>query len=258
MAEAQLTLSELDSKRFGIVVAWTKNIDAKQLQEAMHWCRQHDVRLLIARCPATDWQTVHALEKASFALMDTLVYYKRSVPGAAPQPCGTGVTIRQAKNTDAEPVAEVARLAFRGYQSHYHNDPLLPKQDCDEVYVDWARRSVRDKTVADVVLVAEVGERIIGFLSLRGACGKVADIPLNAVDPSYQRQGIYRTLLASAIEWCSENGFENCSVSTQLPNNAAQKVWVRMGFEPSHALYTFHRWFDCEGLDSAGHCGPAG
>ena len=33
-------------------------------------------------------------------------------------------------------------------------------------------------------------------------------------------------------------------LSTQVTNLAVQKVWSRLGFEPSRSYYTFHLWFD--------------
>jgi hypothetical protein len=32
-------------------------------------------------------------------------------------------------------------------------------------------------------------------------------------------------------------------ISTQITNVAVQKVWTRLGFEPSRSYYTFHKWF---------------
>jgi len=35
-----------------------------------------------------------------------------------------------------------------------------------------------------------------------------------------------------------------CTVSTQVWNVRAQKVWIRVGFEPTQAVHTFHLWSD--------------
>ena len=37
-------------------------------------------------------------------------------------------------------------------------------------------------------------------------------------------------------------GVRRCLISTQVDNVAVQRVWARLGFEPSGALHTFHLW----------------
>jgi hypothetical protein len=46
------------------------------------------------------------------------------------------------------------------------------------------------------------------------------------------------------MRWCLEKGASRMLIPTQVNNMPSQKVWCRLGFEPSHAQYTFHKWFD--------------
>ncbi|MBZ0288565.1 MAG: GNAT family N-acetyltransferase, partial [Anaerolineae bacterium] len=64
------------------------------------------------------------------------------------------------------------------------------------------------------------------------------------VDPALQGKGVGRGLMIGALLWFEARGIAKMLISTQVTNVASQKVWVRLGFEPSHAFYTFHKWFD--------------
>ena len=245
MSEVQsaIEFSELDRERFGIAVAWVRHMRREMVAPALEWCRKEGVRLLIARCEGSDWPTAHALEKNGFLLMDTLVYYSRRVSVNISEVDVPGVSFRQANLGDANAVKQAAARAFANYQGHYHNDPLLPAEKCNAVYSDWAYRSVVNNAVADAVFLGLVQGKVAGFIALRKTGEREADIPLNGVVPEFQRRGIYRALLAQALTWCHRQGVVQCSISTQLTNIPPQKAWVRMGFEPSRAVHTFHKWF---------------
>ena len=69
-------LSDLDTNRFGVVVARAGQASQETLPEVLEYCGENRVELLIARCSTNDVKTTHALERNGFLLMDTLVYVK--------------------------------------------------------------------------------------------------------------------------------------------------------------------------------------
>ena len=140
-------------------------------------------------------------------------------------------------------VADVARKSFVGYKGHYHADKRLRDDRCDQVYVDWAYRSAT-KEYADEVLVAVLDESIVGFITLSLNAVTEAEIELVGVTPEKQRRGILGTLVAGAAAWAQLNDVENMTVSTQIVNVAAQRVYERLGFTHARAYYTFHKWFE--------------
>jgi GNAT superfamily N-acetyltransferase len=115
---------------------------------------------------------------------------------------------------------------------------------CDEAYISWALRSCVSREAADEVLVADSSGRIVGFATLRMNNSEEAEGVLFCVASSAQRRGIYRSLMIHGMEWCMSKAAKRMIVSTQITNVAVQKVWIRLGFEPSHAWYTLHKWFD--------------
>jgi GNAT superfamily N-acetyltransferase len=147
-------------------------------------------------------------------------------------------------------VKAVASDAFRGYVGHYQADQKLERSRCDAVYPDWAFRSCVSPDVADEVLVAELDGSIVGFAALRINSPDEGEGLLYGVSSRARRHGMYRSLMVQSMNWCLRKGAACMVISTQITNIVAQSVWVRLGFEPSHSLYTLHKWFDEPGQDA--------
>jgi len=237
-------LSDIDEERFGIRTARTDDVTAEALPSVLSFCRHRAVVLLIARCPASDLRAAQSMEREGFLLMDTLVHYGRdllNVPIPAESPV---IPVRAALPDEEGEVVEVAAQAFRSYLGHYHADDRLDRGQCDEVYTSWALRSCLSRDVADEVLVASLSDSITGFLTLRMATPDEGHGILFAVAPSVRGRGVSSALMIGGMRWCLEKGASRMVIPTQVNNMPSQKVWCRLGFEPSHAQYTFHKWFD--------------
>lgn len=234
-------LSPLDRGRFGVVTArWDAASDA-ELADALAFCREHDVELLIARCDTGDATAAHGLERAGALLMDTMIHFACD-PARRPSDAAEAPPVRSATREDATQVREIAGEAFRGYVGHYHADPRLDRAAVDEVYPDWAFRSCVDGGVADEVLVCERGGRLAGFATLRIQGETWAEIPLAGVRPSERRRGIHRALTLAALGRADARGVERVEMSTQVMNHASQRSHLEAGFLPHRSEYTFHLW----------------
>lgn len=244
-----VALSALDEARWGVRSARALQVTAENLAEALDFCRANGVIFLVARCPVSDLRAAQAMERHDFLLMDTLLYFTRDLsnPVQPSLPRGEGkqnaFAVRPVRPKESEAVGELAARAFAGYSGHYHADARLDRAACDAVYRDWAVRSCQSRQMADAVLVAERDSRIAGFITIRQR-GDLGEGPLYGVDPAAHGQGIGGALMAAAMVWLKERGARRMEMSTQVTNVPSQKVWVRLGFEPSHAEYTFHKWFD--------------
>ncbi len=234
-------LSPLDTARWGCVSAAASDVTPDTLARVLSFCRENAVRFLIARCSTGDLAAAQAMEEGGFRLMDTLVYFARELAAVPSE--GAALPVRAVRPGEDAVVAEVASRAFAGYYGHYHADPRLDRRQCDEVYVDWARRSCVSLEVADGVLVCEVEGRIAAFATLRLNSDIEGEGVLFGVAPEAQGRGIYRALMLGGMAWCLGRGRKRMVVSTQVTNQAVQKVWTRLGFEPSKSYYTFHKWF---------------
>jgi GNAT superfamily N-acetyltransferase len=240
--DRHVKLSPIDTARWGVKTAKATAVGPDDLPGALAFCREEDVRFLIARCSTRDLPAAQAMERSGFEIMDTLVYYALSLDGTLPGDTGS-TPIRELRVGEESLVREVAGKAFQGYLGHYHADPRLDRRQCDEAYVDWAHQSCLSKEVADAVLVADLDGAIAGFATLRCNSEAEGEGVLFGVAPEAQGRGIYRSLMVNAMKWCQAQGRQRMVVSTQITNIAVQKVWSRLGFEPSVSYYTFHKWF---------------
>lgn len=240
----EVYLSAIDEERFGICTARASIATLDRLPSMMDFCRANDVVLLIARCPASQVRIAQAMEVKGFVLMDTLVYYVRNlVKGPIPSDIGD-IPVRPIRPGEENAVELVAADAFRGYFGHYHADDKLDRTKCDEVYGSWAFRSCVSLDVADEVLVADQDGSIMGFATLRINSPNEGEGVLFGVSPLARGRGVYWSFMVHGMKWCLSKGARHMILSTQITNLAVQKVWVRLGFEPRDAYYTFHKWFD--------------
>ena len=237
-------LSELDEARFGIKSARANKISTVNLPEILNYCHLNQVMFLIARCPANDFYTVHAMEQAGFLLMDTLIYTSRNLI-KTPLPEDTPrAIIRKMHIGEEEDVRRIAGEAFKGYFGHYHADPRLDPQTCTDAYISWAERSCIDSEVANCVLVDELEGELVGFHTVRMNNPDQGELVLGCVVPAARGYGLHKSIIIEGMRWCKEQGASEIITSTQIINFAAQKVWARLGFEIKEAYYTFHKWFD--------------
>lgn len=239
-----VSLSPLDEERFGIRTARASAILAATVPDVLTFCRENRVVLAIGQCSVTEPGAAQEMERAGFLLMDTIVYYARNVGEAEAVAGGRRALVRAFRPGEEEAVVRVAALAFRDYSSHYHADRRLDPRKANQVYASWAFRTCVSREAADQVLVAECEGAVTGFASIRLNGREEADVALFGVDPAWHGQGIGRSLLIHALEWCRSKGVSRLLYSTQITNQPAQKLLMRLGFEPSRAAYTFHKWFD--------------
>lgn len=239
----EIALSPLDLERFGVVTAKAALSAADSAAAVAAWCRAQSVQMLIARVPTSAVTLVQQLEQHGAFLTDTLLYYSRKqlVPQAAVLP--DGYRWRLATAADAAEVAALAALTFSGYAGHYHADARLDHAAADAVYADWAANSCRSPAVADAVLLIEHDGRLIAFATLKDRSQGLLEGVLFGVHPEHQGRRLYQALMQQAQHWGDANGYRAMTVSTQVVNLAVQKVWCRLGFEPSSSYYTFHQWF---------------
>ncbi len=235
-------LSPLDMERFGTVIARADGLTARELPAVLDFCEANQVQMLIARSGVEDATTTHALESASFLLMDTLIYYERDLAASPVQPGGTE-EIRVLGPDDAAGVESIARECFREYLGHYHADRRLAREACTEVYASWARSSCENVGPDAFVLVAG-SPRPDGFSTFRRTASGEGELMLGAVLQAARGRGLYRQMTLAGMLRLQESGTTRFVTSTHLGNWGAQAAWSGAGLSPFRAYHTFHRWFD--------------
>jgi GNAT superfamily N-acetyltransferase len=238
----EVFISDIDKERFGFKTARVIGLTTDSLPFVLNFCGREKVELLIARCNMSDLGAAQSMEKRGFLLMDTLVYYSIDLAGEN-VPADNGVAlVRPILINEEEEMISVARESFRGYFGHYHADPRLEKNKCDEAYADWARKAFASRH-SENFLVGEIEGRIVGFGVLRINNPDEGEMFLGGIHPDFQGQGIYHSFLCKAMDWCVSRNAKKMVISTQLKNISVQKVLIKFGFEISRGYYTYHKWF---------------
>ena len=205
-------LSDIDKERFGIQTARAPKITIATLTSVLDFCYANAVKFLIARCDTGDTETIHAMEFNGFFLTDTLLSYQCDMQTAPKLHVSPGVLVRTVRSGEEEIVKSLAAESFRGYIGHYHADPMLDREQCDETYASWAYHSCIRGDFADQVFVAERNGSLAGFITLKMNTPEDGQVVLNAVHPAEQGSGVYSALVSAAKEWFFQRGAKRITI----------------------------------------------
>lgn len=219
--------------------------DGKQLVLAcMKHLLKYGCKFVDVRVPTADLKLIRSLLRTGFYLADTQVEYafrfdKTELPKVEHQ-----AELRLAVPDDRKQLLALTRDTFDGYIDRFHLDPFFDDAKATDMYVKWIGNSLTK--LADAVLVAEIGMRIAGFLTLevkhkqnKATDFRMAEGVLAGVAPWARGKGIYTSLLAECLPWFKERA-DVATVVTQVDNTAVQTAWANLGYRLVSGKHTFH------------------
>ena len=143
--------------------------------------------------------------------------------------------IRTATHADLDALGRLGAVLMR---THHAFDPqrfLSPGEHPEEGYAWFLDSQLREREA--VVLVAEVDERVVGYVyagleplswkELRGPAGFIHDI---VVEERARGGGVARELLVAAVEWLRTHGAPRVVLWTAAQNERAQAIFAAAGF----------------------------
>jgi len=217
---AVATLLDWDSEFWGAPIGRVEGgvLDQERLRTADEWAAANGVACVYFLADSSDAESAHVAEDGGFRLMDLRVELRR--PTAGDETTGE---LRPAGAADGDALRAIAR-ASHGVTRLYA-DPHFPDDRCDDLYDTWITRSLEGW--ADGVLVAEVGERPVAYVSCHlDSAARAGSIGLIAVDESAR-----------------DRGAQEMSVVTQGRNAAALRTFQRAGFLVDSVGLWFHKWY---------------
>ena len=236
MPESQtVSLSPLDSQRFGFPVARADGVVAEAVPELLSFIRQQGIELVIARSDGGDLAAARALARAGMVELEAQITYEAPVAPGPEMP-----QIREGVAEDAAEVEGLARSGFRDLAGHYHADPGLPIEACREIYVDWALRGLAGEA-ADVFYVAELDGRLAAF-GFFTQSGEEVTFQLSTVASWARGRGLYVGFLHRGMTWGSGQGAKRLIGITAHGNIPAQRNLIATGLRPVRSTATFHGW----------------
>jgi GNAT superfamily N-acetyltransferase len=148
------------------------------------------------------------------------------------------MTIRRATESDAPALGRLGGLLLRAHYEFDRRRFMAPGDDPESGYASFLRAQMREEDVA--IFVAEQDGDVVGYVyaglepqswkELRDACGFIHDV---IVDATGRRIGVATALVEAAAAWLKTLGAPRVMLWTAQPNEAAQRLFARLGFRPT-------------------------
>lgn len=143
--------------------------------------------------------------------------------------------IRRATRADLPALGKLGGLLLRTHHAFDSRRFMAPGDDPEGGYAWFLGTQLRESGV--IVLVAERDGAVVGYVyaglepqswkELREAAGFIHDV---VVGESGRRLGVASALVEAAVAWLREQGAPRVMLWTAEPNEAAQRLFARLGF----------------------------
>lgn len=227
---------EWDSKFFNLNVAQIPSsiVDQHELQKSLKALKEKKVDL--AYWSAEKRLPLLATKKLNATLVDEKKTYGILLESEPATPLSTITPYHSSFG-----ISDLERLAIQsGVYSRFAVDPQIQKEQFEDLYKTWIRRSI-SKEIADEVFVVPQNNQIIGMITV-GSKKDVGDIGLLAVDSHYRGNKYGEHLVMAAHHWLYFSGFRASQVVTQGNNIAACKLYEKCGYSVLNTHYFYHFW----------------
>lgn len=222
------------------------------LDALMRHFERQSVRFVLCKTDTDNVGLIHALERAGFGLMDTLLEYgydfARPPFAAVVQPAADkDFLIRPASPDDREQLVNITDRAFAKHFGRFHVDPAIPTEKALEVYRRWADSAC--KGYCDWIWVAQAGERIAGFTAWKKRSVleqrfdmSVAHYNIGVIDPDFFGRGLFQVLTYEGMKELGKEGYLYIDGPTHVNNYPVQRGLANLGWKICNARHAFHKW----------------
>lgn len=238
-------ISELDSQRFGFNVAKVNEFNTTP-ENLLGLLKGNHVKLVISKINVNKLDLINELEDLGFQIKDIQATYKLELKDFIidEDRNKNNIIIRDAQIDDIDQLEEIAIESFRNY-GHYYADKRLDQKKTNEIYGDWVKRSMKEKGVADKIILAEINNEIAGFLSFKlynKGDFKYAAGGLGAISHDYRNNKIFRLISLAGLNWGKELKLDWEEHNVLITNLPVIKTFSNLGFTMSDSFVTMHHW----------------
>jgi dTDP-4-amino-4,6-dideoxy-D-galactose acyltransferase len=248
MDTAPCRFLDWDSRFFGrrIGKVTVTRLERRTMDEIVAWRARYAIDCLYLLADPADPTTVRLAERQRFRLVDLRVTLARNVDRPPDSPDGGPAVIRPFRPDDVPALRAIARISHR--DSRFYHDGTFSPSQCGALYETWIENSCHG--YADHVLVADVQDRAVGYVSCHLRDAALGQIGLFAVASEAQGKRVGQSLAIGALRWFAGQRRREVSVVTQGRNAAAQRLYQRCGFLTSAVELWYHGW-STAGTDQA-------
>jgi dTDP-4-amino-4,6-dideoxy-D-galactose acyltransferase len=231
-----------DTEHFGVRIGRVRarRLDGTALDDALEWADAQAIACLYLLVDSDDPHTLRLAASRGLRFVDVRVSLGRALGEMAHVPVPDGVLVRPAQDEDAP--ALVAMAAAGHEDTRFHADGRFDAGAVERLYAQWMRGSL-DGTLADVVLVAQSRDELVGYITVSRE-RRLGRIGLVGVARVGRGAGVGRALVLCALRHCAAAGLEALEVVTQGRNVAAQRLYEACGFRVERTQIWFHGWAD--------------
>ncbi len=188
-----------------------------------------DVRYLFASVDPKDLATLRALGSLGFSLIETRVFYHRSLSDYSyPE----RYAVRAATSADIDRLGRAALEMVNPFD-RFHADPFIDRDAADRLMQQWVHASIADG-FADITIVPDV-DQPAAFCTVKYHKNRwdrwglnLAQPVLSAVGPEFK--GWYRKIISEIGYHLQDVGAEHSYLVTQITNGAVIWVWESLGY----------------------------
>lgn len=232
---------KFDSEIFGLNVAKIKYLHTngestlmkKNIISLLKELKENKINYATHRVSSSDFALIQELEDNNFKLVDGLISLKTQIDNIS---LSESKMIREADLKDIDDLKKLASSVF--YLNRVYNDSFLDKKKANKMYEKWIENSL-NKSVADIVLVYEEDQKILGFITIQ----KNGHIPLMGVDKNSRGKGMAKKLINAAFKRIQKWGGRTSYIETQMANIPALRAYQSCGFKIIESHLTF-RWIN--------------
>jgi len=215
--------------------------------EFLRECKKLNINHISCQVKSRDNYSTDFLEQIGFKIKDAIIRFGINLENYNVENKGNhsydSIRIRSYKDTDYHKVMNIVEEAFNDYPNRFRNDNSFTKEQCKKFYLEWASNSM--KGFADLVIVAEAEDRILGFSTLKTKRihnyekYMITERQISGVAKASRGLGLNYKMLKEQLLIASKNStfFE---VGTQIYNYVSQRTYYKCGLKPFDSYFSFH------------------
>jgi len=231
-----------DSEHFNKRIAQVTSsfLDQDDFKKVDHWCITNNIDCVYYLKDLSNSTESDIEESNNFRLVDTRVELKLKIEN---------LPTEHQFNREIKVISlghqinnELLMISDKNINNtRFYNDTNFDQDLVKKMYQIWLKKSYNDPFTA--VVIAEIKNRIVGFITFKHGHEEISNIGLVAIDKNYQRLGIGKSIMNECIHLCYKQKKTRISVATQLNNQPAIKFYERIGFKVLRKSNWYHKWY---------------
>jgi hypothetical protein len=136
----------------------------------------------------------------------------------------------------------LAKSVFSTNFAHrFHNDPHIPKEKADELYVLLTKHCLEKHSSA---IVVEHDGKPVGFLTLQEHADEIDGVTVGkfgmaGVAPEARGKQVYQNMILQGLHLMRDDIVETTNTGIVNP---VQRAWMNLKFKPAYVKLSMHKW----------------